>query len=104
VYSEVIASPIFAECLREAGILPTVEQAMAFDVGRSATTLGAAVEQEFRRLLPGSVIEHVRARIVTCLVVKGVDRILAVLPLPRCIASSSQTSNAASNQPAMLIA
>ena len=55
MYSEVIASPIFAECLREAGILPTVEQAMAFDVGRSATTLGAAVEQEFRPLYPAAL-------------------------------------------------
>jgi hypothetical protein len=35
----------------------TVEEAMAFGVGKSATTLGAAVEEEFGRPLSANFIE-----------------------------------------------
>ena len=51
VDSEVISSRIFTECLAEAGIVLTLEEAMTFGIGKSATTLGAAVEQEFGRTL-----------------------------------------------------
>jgi HAD superfamily hydrolase (TIGR01509 family) len=94
VDSEVIASRIFAACLCEAGIELTVEQAMAFGVGKSATTLGAAVEQEFGRPLPPDFVERMRARVMTAFTgelkaVDGVDRLLSTLTLPRCVASNS---------------
>jgi beta-phosphoglucomutase-like phosphatase (HAD superfamily) len=40
VDSEVIAYRIFAECLNKAGITLSMDEAMAFGVGKSATTLG----------------------------------------------------------------
>jgi HAD superfamily hydrolase (TIGR01509 family) len=94
VDSEMIASRIFAKCLNEAGIMLTVEEAMIFGVGKSATTLGAAVEQEFGRPLPAGFIEDMRARVMAAFTdelkaTDGIDRLLAALALPRCVASNS---------------
>ena len=93
VDSEVIAARILAECLGEAGFAVTVEHAAALGVGKSATTFGAAVEQEFGRPLPPDFMEGMRARIMAAFThelraVKGVDRLLAALTLPRCVASN----------------
>jgi HAD superfamily hydrolase (TIGR01509 family) len=94
VDSEIIASRIFAACLNEAGIMLTIEEAMAFGVGKSATTLSIAVEQEFGRPLPSGFIEDTRARIMTAFTgelkaTDGIGRLLAALTLPRCVASNS---------------
>ena len=94
VDSEVIASRVFAACLAEAGFAMSVEEAMAFGVGKSAATLGVAVEQAFGRPLPAGFIEGMRARIMAAFTdelraVEGIDRLLAALTLPRCVASNS---------------
>src|ERR1700757_1859356 len=64
VDSEVIAYRIFAECLNKASITLSMDEAMAFGVGKSATTLGAAVEKKFGRQLPVNFIEDMRTRVV----------------------------------------
>jgi HAD superfamily hydrolase (TIGR01509 family) len=94
VDSEVIASRVFAACLAQAGFAISIEEAMAFGVGKSAVTLSAAVEQAFGRPLPAGFIEGMRARIIAAFTdelraVEGIDRLLAALKLPRCVASNS---------------
>jgi HAD superfamily hydrolase (TIGR01509 family) len=94
VDSEVIASRVFAACLAEAGFAMSIEEAMAFGVGKSAVTLSAAVEQAFGRPLPTGFIEGMRARIIGAFTdelraVEGIDRLLAALKLPCCVASNS---------------
>jgi HAD superfamily hydrolase (TIGR01509 family) len=94
VDSEVIASRIFAECLAEAGIALSVDEAMAFGVGKSAVTLAAAVEAEFGRTLPAGFTEGMRARVMDQFTrelrpVEGVGQLLATLKPARCVASNS---------------
>jgi beta-phosphoglucomutase-like phosphatase (HAD superfamily) len=94
VDSEVIASPVFAACLAEAGFAMGIEEAMAFGVGKSAVTLSAAVEQAFGRPLPTGFIEGMRAWIIGAFTdelraVEGIDHLLAALKLPCCVASNS---------------
>jgi HAD superfamily hydrolase (TIGR01509 family) len=94
VDSEVIASRIFAECLAEAGIVLSVDEAMAFGVGKSAVTLAAAVEAEFGCTLPVGFTEGMRARVMDAFTrelrpVDGIDRLLAALTPSRCVASNS---------------
>jgi HAD superfamily hydrolase (TIGR01509 family) len=93
VDSEMIALRILAACLNEAGFVLTVEEAMALGVGKSATTFGIAVEQEFGRPLPANFMEGMRARTMAAFtdelrIVDGVDRLLVALTLPRCVASN----------------
>jgi HAD superfamily hydrolase (TIGR01509 family) len=94
VDSEVISSRIFAACLSETGITLTVDEAIVFGVGKNATTLAAAVEQEFGRPLPSGFAENMRARVMAAFTdelkaTEGIDRLLAALTLPRCVASNS---------------
>jgi len=94
VDSEIIASRIFTECLGEAGIALTVDEAMRFGVGKSAVTLALAVEKEFGRALPAGFMEEMRARVInafTCELkpVDGVAPLLSALKLSRCVASNS---------------
>ena len=94
VDSEIIASRIFAECLGEAGIALTVDEAMRFGVGKSAVTLALAVEQGFGRALPAGFIEDMRARVIDAFTydlkpVDGVAALLSALKLSRCVASNS---------------
>ena len=94
VDSEVIAYRIFAECLNKAGITLSMDEAMAFGVGKSATTLGAAVEKEFGRQLPVNFIEDMGTRVVNAFTselraIDGISELLAVLKLARCVASNS---------------
>lgn len=94
VDSEVIASRVSAECFNEAGIMLSVDEAMAFGVGKSATILGAALEKEFGRSLPLNFIENRRARIMAAFTqelkpVEGILELLAALKLKRCVASNS---------------
>ena len=92
--SEVIAYRVFAECLNEAGIMLSVDEAMAFGVGKSATILGAAVEKEFGRSLPANFIENMRIQVMDAFThelksVEGIPELLAALKLKRCVASNS---------------
>ena len=92
--SEVIAYRVFAECLNEAGIMLSVDEAMAFGVGKSARVLSAAVEKEFGRSLPVNFIETFRARVMAAFTqelkaVEGIIELLAALKLKRCVASNS---------------
>jgi beta-phosphoglucomutase-like phosphatase (HAD superfamily) len=94
VDSEVIAYRIFAECLNEAGIMLSIDEAMAFGVGKSATILAAAVEKEFGRSLPVKFTETFRARVMAAFTqelkaVEGIIELLAALKLKRCVASNS---------------
>jgi len=94
VDSEVISSRIFTECLAEAGIVLALEEAMTFGIGKSATTLAAAVEQEFGRTLPTGFTEGMRARIMNAFTgelrpIEGIPELLAALKLKRCVASNS---------------
>ena len=94
VDSEMIAWRLFAECLGETGIVLTVDEAMAFGVGKSAATLAAAAEREFGRILPADFIEAMRARVMDAFThelkpVDGIGRLLASLKLSRCVASNS---------------
>jgi HAD superfamily hydrolase (TIGR01509 family) len=94
VDSEVIAYRIFAECLNEAGIMLSIDEAMAFGVGKSATILAAAAEKEFGRSLPVNFIENLRARVMAAFTqelkaVEGIIELLAALKLKRCVTSNS---------------
>jgi HAD superfamily hydrolase (TIGR01509 family) len=94
VDSEVIAYRVFAECLNEAGIMLSVDEAMAFGVGKRVTILAAAVEKEFGRSLPENFVETFRARVMAAFTqelkaVEGIIELLAALKLKRCVASNS---------------
>src|ERR1700733_6319419 len=94
VDSEIIASRIFAECLGEAGITLSVDEAMRFGIGKSAVTLALAVEQAFGHTLPVGFIEGMRARVIDAFTrelkpIDGVGALLSALPPPRCVASNS---------------
>jgi len=64
VDSEVISNRIFMESFAELGIAFTLEEMLAFGVGKNAVTLAAAIEQEFGVTLPAGFIEGQRARIM----------------------------------------
>jgi beta-phosphoglucomutase-like phosphatase (HAD superfamily) len=92
--SEVIAYRVFAECLNEAGIMLSADEAMAFGVGKSATILGAAVEKEFGRSPPANFIENMWIQVMDAFThelkpVAGIPELLAALTLKRCVASNS---------------
>ena len=94
VDSEVIAYRVFAECLNEAGIVRSVNEAMAFGVGKSARILAAAVEKEFGRSPRENFVETFRARVKAAFTrelkaVEGIIELLAALKLKRCVASNS---------------
>jgi HAD superfamily hydrolase (TIGR01509 family) len=94
VDSEVISSRIFTACLAEAGVVLTLEEAMAFGIGKSSTMLATAVEQTFGRSLPAGFIENMRAQIIRAFTtdlrpIDGVAELLAALTLKRCVASNS---------------
>jgi HAD superfamily hydrolase (TIGR01509 family) len=94
VDSEVIAYRVFAECLNEAGVMLSIDEAMAFGVGKSARVLAAAVEKEFGRSLPENFVETFRARVMAAFTqelkaVEGIIELLAALKLKRCVASNS---------------
>src|SRR5580704_11034897 len=85
VDSEVISSRIFLESFAELGIVFTLEEMMAFGVGKNAVTLAAAIEQEFGVTLPAGFIEG-RARIMEAFTtelrpIDGVPELLAALSL-----------------------
>jgi HAD superfamily hydrolase (TIGR01509 family) len=94
VDSEVISNRIFMESLAELGVALTLEEMMAFGIGKSSTTLAAAIEQEFGVTLPPGYIQGRRARIMDAftnelLPIKGIVELLTALKLKRCVASNS---------------
>lgn len=94
VDSEVISNRIFMESFAELGIAFTLEEMMAFGIGKNAVTLAAAIEQEFGVKLPAGFIEGQRARIMEAFTtelrpIDGVPELLATLKLKRCVASNS---------------
>jgi HAD superfamily hydrolase (TIGR01509 family) len=94
VDSEVISNRIFRDCFAELGIVFTLEEMMAFGIGKNAVTLAAAIEQEFGVTLPAGFIENQRARIMDAFTIElrpidGIPELLAALKLKRCVASNS---------------
>jgi HAD superfamily hydrolase (TIGR01509 family) len=94
VDSEVISNRIFVESFAELGIVFTLEEMLAFGVGKNAVTLAAAIEQEFGVTLPAGFIEGQRARIMEAFTtelrpIDGVPELLGALKLKRCVASNS---------------
>jgi len=94
VDSEVISNRIFMESFAELGIVFTLEEMIAFGVGKNAVTLAAAIEQEFGITLPAGFIEGQRARIMDAFStelrpIDGIPELLAALKLKRCVASNS---------------
>ncbi|HVX29989.1 MAG TPA: HAD hydrolase-like protein [Nitrolancea sp.] len=94
VDSEVISNRIFAESLAELGGVLTLEETMTFGIGKSATTLAAAIEREFNVTLPPGFIEGRRARIMDAFTrelrpIDGIFELLSALKLKRCVASNS---------------
>jgi HAD superfamily hydrolase (TIGR01509 family) len=94
VDSEVISNRIFMESFAELGIVFTLEEMLAFGVGKNAVTLAAAIEQEFGVTLPAGFIEGQRARIMDAFTtelrpIDGIPELLAALKLKRCVASNS---------------
>jgi HAD superfamily hydrolase (TIGR01509 family) len=94
VDSEVISNRIFMESFAELGIAFTLEEMLAFGVGKNAVTLAAAIEQEFGVTLPAGFIEGQRARIMEAFTtelrpIDGIPELLAALKLKRCVASNS---------------
>jgi HAD superfamily hydrolase (TIGR01509 family) len=94
VDSEVISNRIFMEGFAELGIVFTLEEMLAFGVGKNAVTLAAAIEQEFGVTLPAGFIEGQRARIMEAFTtelrpIDGIPELLAALKLKRCVASNS---------------
>ena len=94
VDSEVISNRIFAESLAELGVVLTLEEMMAFGVGKNSMTLAAAIEQEFGVTLPAGYIEGRRARIMDAFTtelrpIEGIRELLVALKLKRCVASNS---------------
>ena len=93
VDSEVISNRIFMESFAELGIVFTLEEMLAFGVGKNAVTLAAAIEQEFAVTLPDGFIEGQRARIMDAFTtelrpIDGIPELLAALKLKRCVASN----------------
>jgi len=94
VDSEVISNRIFMESLAELGVVLTLEEMMNFGIGKSSTTLAAAIEQEFGIGLPAGYIEGRRVRIMDAFTtelqpIEGILELLAALKLKRCVASNS---------------
>ena len=86
VDSEVISNRIFVESFAELGIVFTLEEMLAFGVGKNAVTLAAAIEQEFGVTLPVGFIEGQRARIMEAFTtelrpIDGIPELLAALKL-----------------------
>jgi HAD superfamily hydrolase (TIGR01509 family) len=94
VDSEVISNRVFMESFAELGIVLTLEETMRFGIGKSSTTLAAAIEQEFNVTLPPGFIEERRARIMDAFTnelrpIDGILELLSALKLNRCVAASN---------------
>jgi HAD superfamily hydrolase (TIGR01509 family) len=93
VDSELIFARVLGECLVEADLPATTEEALALGFGKNRVTLSAAVEARFGRPLSDEFFEAMRARTAFVLErelqpIPGVEELLNTLSLPRCVASN----------------
>ncbi len=93
VDSEVIFARILGECLAEADLPATAEEALALGFGKNRATLTEAVEARFGQTLPDGFFEAMRARTALALErelkpMPGIADLLAALPAARCVASN----------------
>jgi HAD superfamily hydrolase (TIGR01509 family) len=93
VDSELIFARVLAECLVTVDFPTTIDEAVALGFGRNRTTLSAAVETRFGRVLPDAFFETFAARSAAAferelVPVPGIEELLAASPLPRCVASN----------------
>jgi HAD superfamily hydrolase (TIGR01509 family) len=92
--SEVIFGRVLGECLIAAEFPITMDEAMAFGLGRNRITLTAAVEVRFGRSLPDGFFGTMRTRVDEAferelVPIPGIEELLAALATPRCVASNS---------------
>ena len=92
--SEIIACRVDAEALTALGIPTTTEEMIRRFLGVSQKDQRSAIEQDIGRRLPDSYEARVDALIETAMTeelkaVSGVHEVVAQLPVPFCIASSS---------------
>jgi HAD superfamily hydrolase (TIGR01509 family) len=93
VDSELIFARILAECLAVLDFPTTIEEAVTLGFGKNRATLAAAVEARFGHPLPDTFFAMFAARSTAAfehelLPVPGVEELLAVLPVARCVASN----------------
>jgi HAD superfamily hydrolase (TIGR01509 family) len=94
VDSETIAHQTLLDVLSPLGFTMTLEEAFRAFAGRSLKDTVAAIEQRLGRALPPDLMDQSRdllfARFRADLKpVAGVEKAIAALPYPRCVASSS---------------
>jgi len=93
VDSEVIFARVLGECLTEADLPATAEEALLLGFGRNRDTLTVAVETLYGRALPQGFFEAMRERTAFVLErelkpIPGVAELLTALPRARCVASN----------------
>jgi len=93
--SEVIFGRVLGECLIAAEFPITMDEAMLLGLGKNRVTLTAEVEARFRRSLPEGFFETMRAGVDVAferelVPIPGIEQLLEVLPIARCVASNSQ--------------
>ena len=92
--SEVIFGRVLGKCMIAAGFPITMAEAMVFGLGKNRVTLTAAVEARFGRSLPDGFFEAFRSHVDLAFArelvpIPGIEKLLAALPAPRCVASNS---------------
>jgi HAD superfamily hydrolase (TIGR01509 family) len=93
VDSEGIFARVLGECLCEADLPATAEEALLLGFGKNRDTLTAAVEARYGRALPAGFFEAMRERTAAVLErelqpIPGVRELLTALPSARCVASN----------------
>jgi HAD superfamily hydrolase (TIGR01509 family) len=93
VDSESIFARVLGECLTEADLPATAEEALLLGFGRNRDTLTVAVETRYGRALPQGFFEAMRERTAFVLErelkpIPGVAELLTALPGARCVASN----------------
>jgi HAD superfamily hydrolase (TIGR01509 family) len=92
--SEIIFGRILGECMMAADFPITMDEAMVLGFGKNRLTLTAEVEARFGRPLPEKFFEKFRAHVDIAfehelVAIPGIEELLAVLSVPRCVASNS---------------
>jgi HAD superfamily hydrolase (TIGR01509 family) len=95
VDSELIFARVLAECLSGLDFPATLDQAIALGFGRNRITLAEAIATRYGRALPEAFFDTFAARSAAAferelLPMPGIEKLLAALPLPRCVASNGR--------------
>ncbi len=95
VDSEPIAMRLLLETLGEAGLVMTPEAASELFLGRSLASMRAVLAEDFGLTLSDAALAGMRRRLYAAFEaelrpIPGVAEVLAALPMPFCVASSSQ--------------